>query len=521
MLGSPIVSPSEARSLSRALVGRPSVRLAWWISLAVFSLLGGLWAVSSPLMSVPDEPAHTIKAVALAHGQLRGRDERVVSANPGNPERLDTHVTVPRAYAELDQQRACYNFSPTTPAGCAPAVGTDMTLVDATSYTGTYPPLYYAMVGWPSRLLTPYRALYAMRLCSVLVCSALLASALVSLRQVAPGGAGMAAIALSVTPIVVFLMGSINPSGFEIAAAFAAWASLLDLLCQRGRPSARLVTRVVVATTCFAAARPLSPLFAVLVVGAVVLASARRPRIRELAHDRRVQVGTTVLLVGFVVSTGWVLWSKTYDSFAGSPQPGLTFRVALHHAIDLEPWHTRQMYGVFGWLDSPAPWRMALPWLLVALAMAVVALLVGSWRQRAILASWLVGCVVLPLVAEANRAAAYGYIWQGRYTLPLAVGVPVLAAWIIAQPGRLPRRLLEVASLLIIAGMAVGQLIAHGIALTRYSVAIPGRQAFGYLGGHGWRPPVNLWLLALIAVVATAAYGLWLGVLTRDRQTRR
>lgn len=515
------VSLSPARAWAIAHLLHPSARTAWWMTFVLLTAIGGLWAVSSPLMSIPDEPAHVVKAVALAHGQLRGPNVRKFSTDSGIPGELDTYFSVPRAYADLNQQPSCYIFSPHTPAGCAPTVETDATLVEAATYTGTYPPLYYTLVGWPSRLLSPYRALYAMRLCSVLLGAALLASAFASVRQMAPGGAGMAAFALSVTPIVVFLIGSVNPSGFEIAAALATWAALFDLVLRRGVAPVRLVARVVIATTCFAAARPLSPVFLVLVLGTVFVVAATRERLTELRHDRNVVVGAVVVLAGLVISSGWILWSGAYDSFTGVPLPGLTFSQALRHAVGLEPWHTLQMFGVFGWLDTPAPWGLALPWLLVVAVMTVTALVLGTGRQRLVLTSWLAVCIAIPLVAEADRAARSGYFWQGRYGLPLGVGVTVLAGWIIAASQRAPTWAVRIVALVAVAGMAIAQLLAHGIALTRYIVAVPGRQPFAYLDGGHWRPPLSPWMLFLAAVLIFAAYGAWLVLVSFEPSDRR
>src|SRR5437868_6439956 len=39
---------------------------------ASFALLTSLWALATPLMAVPDEPAHAIRAAAVARGQLIG-----------------------------------------------------------------------------------------------------------------------------------------------------------------------------------------------------------------------------------------------------------------------------------------------------------------------------------------------------------------------------------------------------------------------------------------------------------------
>ena len=47
---------------------RPGERATWWISFAVFGALACLWALTTPLGAGPDEPAHIIKAAAVAHG---------------------------------------------------------------------------------------------------------------------------------------------------------------------------------------------------------------------------------------------------------------------------------------------------------------------------------------------------------------------------------------------------------------------------------------------------------------------
>ena len=50
------------------LRGGPARR--WWVALAVVvAAPGALWALASPVLSVPDEPSHALTAVALWHGQ--------------------------------------------------------------------------------------------------------------------------------------------------------------------------------------------------------------------------------------------------------------------------------------------------------------------------------------------------------------------------------------------------------------------------------------------------------------------
>ena len=135
----------------------------------------------------------------------------------------------------------------------------DQDVVQIGSPAGTYPPLFDVVVGWTSRLFSPYRALYGMRLCSVLMCAALLASALASARSLGRTRVAVGGVVLAVTPMTLFLAGSINPNGLDIAAAIATFAVLLDLLTRRGAPATRLLVRAVVVASCFVAASTAEP----------------------------------------------------------------------------------------------------------------------------------------------------------------------------------------------------------------------------------------------------------------------
>ncbi len=83
-------------------------------------LLGGLWALATPVMGVPDEPAHVIKAASLVRGQLdrvvRGRDPDLPArrrAGPGDARVSDAALLRIRALAKLPgadrgaRRRAC------------------------------------------------------------------------------------------------------------------------------------------------------------------------------------------------------------------------------------------------------------------------------------------------------------------------------------------------------------------------------------------------------------------------------
>jgi uncharacterized membrane protein len=100
-----------------------------------------------------------------------------------------------------------------------------------------------------------------------------------------------------------------------------------------------------------------------------------------------------------------------------------------------------------------------------------------------------VGVLVVPVVLEARSISEGGYFWQGRYTLPLAVGLPLLAAASSRSRARQP------GLVLLIAVLAVCHLVSYVVTLGRYTVGTG--QGLGLVGGD-WAPP----LPALTLVVA-------------------
>ncbi len=476
----------------------------------VLCLVGGVWALASPLMSVPDEPAHAIKAAAMWRGELRGY---VIDLPPGNPAGVPSQVVdkVPEEYAQLHDEPTCYKGKPSQPASCTPVIDDDEAVVQIGSPAGTYPPLFYAAVGWTSRLFSPYRALYAMRLCSVLMCAAILASALASARSLGRTRLAVGGVVLAVTPMTLFLAGSINPNGLEIAAAIATLVVFLDLLTRRGPPSTRLLVRAVVVASCFVAARPLSPLYFLLAVGFVVVAALTRARLLELFADTQARVAGAALAVVALLSA--LLMVLAPPPLAGLPRPDLTLRNALPASFDLVEFRARQMIGLFGWLDTVLPDWLTHGWLWAVGIVVLVALVVDTTvRRRLTLLGAVAAAVLVPVAIESVQAHEIGLYWQGRYTLPLAVAVPVLAGWMIADApvvaSDVGRRVGRVGIVVVSLGVGFVQLFAWATALSRYVVGAP-TGAFSFLHGTGWRPPLGSWALFVLALLAFGAYAGW------------
>jgi hypothetical protein len=169
-----------------------------------------------------------------------------------------------------------------------------------------------------------------------------------------------------------------------------------------------------------------------------------------------------------------------------------------------------ELVGRLGWLDVPL-WRfVAVVWGLLVVALAAAAFVAGSPRHRLALVAIVLGVLALPVAAEVVSGPTVGMAWQGRYALPLAVGLPILSAWVLARRpapaflGRLAPASVVAAG---VAVVAVCHLAALVRLLDRYAVGLPSRPlaAFSAPGGSGplgWRA---LGWLALVACLVVGA----------------
>jgi hypothetical protein len=508
------VDPEESDAESRVLGGRAP----WWLFFVVLTVMAVLWSLSIPLMGGPDEPAHALKAVGVADGQLT--TEVVRREGAAGFVRFtvpDTALRVPRAYSRLNVLSACWSQHPEVPVACAPPVGTDESEVAAATYVGTYPPLYYAITGWPTRLLGPEDALYAMRIVSGTVCAALLAAGLAAALRL--GRMLLAGAALAITPMTIFMMGTLNPNAMEVAAAFCLWLVLLELLTHAARAPTRAFVWAAAAGVLLTASRPLSPAFLVTIVAVVGLLAGSRESWHRLWGDMRARVAGAVVGVAAAASIVFVVVNSSLSSFIefGSPEHPSRLDIA-RTAFDATGDRIEQAVGILSW-TGPAelhlPHWIVTGWIVAALLLAALGLVVGSWRSRVVLVATLVGSVALPIVALASNQGGAG--WQGRYGLPLLIGIPIVAGWTIDRSRRLPRTAVAALGIALASGVAIGYVLAHQRLMTRNVLGLP-HSLFAGLTGGVWEGPASPVALFVVAVAVSGAYaGLLIWPMWRDR----
>ena len=172
--------------------------------------------------------------------------------------------------------------------------------------------------------------------------------------------------------------------------------------------------------------------------------------------------------------------------------------------------------GVFGWLNLPAhPLVFALVGAgVVALVGAALVLARGRWRWAVLVTVVLV--LVVPLVVQVPSAARLGLIWQGRYILPVSVGVPLVAMAALVRQVRW-QRLAAVGGAVLAAVAAAAHIGAFAWSSWRYAYGF-GRSPLA--GAPSWEPPGGLLLTVALFTAAVLALGV-VCVVQADSPVRR
>lgn len=467
---------------------RPRRGAGVFVLATVISFLAmALWSVATPLYAAPDEPVHVIKAAAVVRGELVG-DTR------GAPSGAFAKVDVPAFYgaARNRSDPACFHDRPEVPASCAPALSKGSGEVASWIYVAHYPPLYYALVGLPTLLGQGTFVLYLMRLVSALCSSVLVGLAAMcaicysASRLVLVGGL------VACTPMVLFLGGVVNPNGLEVAAALCVWTSGAVLVTEHADDPPPLLVGVLGASACvLELTRSLSPFWLAL-TALVLFGIAEKGALRRLLARPAVRLALVVVAVVGAGAVSWVLAEHATSVAATGSVAGQPASTVLETSIARTDAYVRDMVGVFGWLDTDAPLFTYVTWYGLVAVVGLLAAAVARRRQAVVLGLLALAVVAVPVAISASQAARYGYVWQGRDTLPLAVGLPVVGGALLGRSllARAGRRLAVVAG----AVTVLAQGAAFFEALRRYAVGTGGPD-FSFVSHASWQPPLGFAVL--------------------------
>src|SRR5665648_911104 len=165
----------------------------------------------------------------------------------------------------------------------------------------------------PGRRARAEAAVFGMRLVSAALAAGFLTWGAARVTSTLGARAATWAIAAAITPMCLFLGGTVNPQGLEVATAFSFWAACLALALGTGAPSTGTFVQVAVSGAVLVNVRASSPVWA---VGAVVVALILAPpgRWREVLRQRSAR---WVGLTGALASIGAVSWLATHPAVTG------------------------------------------------------------------------------------------------------------------------------------------------------------------------------------------------------------
>lgn len=411
----------------------------------------GVWMLLVPPGGQPDEHSHLVRSVAL----VRGADA------------IDDGVyLLPDRYAVRDP--GCYAFDPFAPASCAdPAepLGQDIPMA---TRADDYPPGAHVVYGLAGALpgLEP---VWWARFAGSAIAVALVGTSIVAIQRRSLVLAG--ALLLAVTPMAWSIMAGVNPSGPATAGAIGLWAGLLA--SGNGRPPDRMATWLIATGWAALAVSRRDGLVWVVIIVALV---SWLHRVDLLTMGRRLgRIPIAVMGAATVVTMAWGATASSRTSQLVVVAPfALAALVALQStrrrlagrtwfdgraqgavwlggaALTLVAWAvlvtTRpggwdtdltitivdqtddnlvEAIGRLGWLDVPLPWPLVFAWL-VALG-CLVALCIGR-RTLTMAAVLLTIAIVSSWTFELLQGNTTGTYWQGRYSLPLLIGIPLILA---------------------------------------------------------------------------------------------
>lgn len=377
-----------------------SGRRLWLCLFALGLCIAMAWGLASPRLNGPDERDHAIRAVGTVRGHLIGDFELGARGY-----RMNVPVPHQACAPLLDDQIDC---RPSTAPG------------EANILTGEFrhPPPYYAIVGLPTLVSLGVNVGYAMRLVSALIGAALLAwalqSAIESGRRIHVLG-----VVAATTPIVWFLVATVNPNGLEIAAAICLWSS-----CFAAATQARLTNGVVfrcgISLTVLVMSRGISPVYGLMALAAAgVMASAERRS--EIVGRRDVRRWLVIAAAGTAVTGAWVAVAGFSHNVHRDGQDAT-------EVLRLSGLYLQQSVG--DWLDL----NVSLPYAVAMYALVVVPLIAmgiakSRPRDRTVVLTLLAIALVLPLTSDILNLPPIASAWQGRYGLPMVTGVVIVAAY--------------------------------------------------------------------------------------------
>lgn len=470
---------------SREPVDRQSAKLRGIPQFLTFFLplvfIAAGWTLAVPLDGSPDEHRHLIYGYAIATGQV----------SPDS--------TVYRVPARLGINRsACYAFAPEESAACDRFYReADAEEITTATSANNYPRFYYRLAGWPLGLLSGDAAAYSSRLVGASLSCALLGLGFLTARRLRTLWLGLGLL-LAVTPMAMFLVGSFNPHGMELAAAATFIAALLTVLVDPIRAGRLGRLTVLLAVPPMVLSRPNGFIWPVALTGLILMVPSQPRRAWSTLGPRFRWALVAVVAVTCSYAIWWQVARGGRNTAAGVIGPvsdrfdhpaGTILQILTKIQTFPGDW-----IGTFGWLDTRVTSATLFVWFATVGGLLVIGLALKARRLLVIAGvSLAVGVVFTVLVDVYYRTTLAVTVAQGRYVLPFAMLAVCLLALNMRGAKGMRKRLPGVIASMWILGSALALMEA----LRRYTTGVSLRSPSGM-----WEPPLPAALLFLVTGVS-------------------
>ena len=455
------------------------------------------WAVSSPAGSSPDDNYH-LASIWCGAGERPGLCE---SASGGAGERVP--------WATIASHE-CYHFQPEVAATCqVKALGADPNRLVTTQHVNSvahyYSPLYYAV-------LSPFASAdVGASVIAIRIVNSLLFVVIVSvLFWVLPARRRpllVVSLAVTVVPWGVFLIASVNPSGWAVLAGGTVWLAVLGFLESAGWRRVVLGVLAVVTAVMGAGARSDMAVYAVIgMVAAVFLAMRGGGGRRFWVSVILPVVLSLVCFVLFLTAQQVGVWQNgVAPGSGGTARHG--WSLLLHNLLNV-PTLVFGSLGSWplGWNDVTIPPVVWVGTLFVFAAAVFTGLATMSWRKALVVGATVIALVSLPLYLLQRSLTEVGGLVHPRYLLPLLI---MFVGFVLFPIGTRWVRVTPLQAWLVVAVLSAANAVSLYSNIRRYTLGgAPGVSLSGpgsWWWGSGVPQPSIVFAGGIIAFTAALA----------------
>lgn len=441
------------------------------------------WMLAIPAFGGIDEFDHAYRAASVARGHVSPH------LTP-NETGLGDLIPVPSDLVKAAENR-CSILPYTGHDNCHSAgqTGRDGEVLVA-STSSRYNPVYPLLVGVPALPFDGATALYIMRAVTILLCDLLLLASYWIIGRIAATPWPRIATLTAITPVLLYATSNAAPNGVQMSAGLLMWSA--GLVLSRGERARSAIWAFAVATMVLITVHSTGPMWALAIVAFLGLWPGTMSAAKSLWETERRACMQVIGLVGLVGAADvyWALSRSTNLNWGHHHYPPLKV-TTLVHACTL--W-VFQAIGAIPFRDQYVPTFVFAMSLVVFGFLLFFGLRLATWRQRSVILGIGVAFFAVPVVLTIASYHSLGVAWQGRYSLPFACGIVLLAGWVLedADPRSPIARVLEFASPLAFCSAQAVAII--GVADDQHAL---------WPSGHGLGSPPT-WLLATLCVVASA-----------------